>query len=245
MTKQTAKPNKQVDLAIELSSREGSIALGIDGRCIDSEIVKHERRHDDDLMPAIDRMFKRNDLAPADLTHIMVSLGPGGFTGLRIAVTTAKSLALAINVNIIPVMTADVVAETCGCDRTYDRMLVVLATKRDSAWCTWFKRSDDGDYWIQAHEGCLANPAELVAANSCNISHGTDKTVVIAESPGEQLIQTSMQANCQIATPRWTACACWSVGNRMRAEGVETSVAAQDLEPFYGRIPEAVRLWKK
>ena len=45
---------------------------------------------DDDLMPAIDRLFRRRAARPSDLSRVMVSVGPGGYTGLRIACAVGK-----------------------------------------------------------------------------------------------------------------------------------------------------------
>lgn len=100
-------------LAIETSQHRGSVAVKLpDGR-IDSESLSPKKRHDDDLLPAIDRLFARNNLKPRDLSDgaVAVSIGPGGFTGLRIAVATAKMFAETLGAKIIAVPSALVAAE--------------------------------------------------------------------------------------------------------------------------------------
>ena len=60
---------------------------------VDSEPVRRADRHSDDLMPAIDRLTRRAGVAPDQLALVCVSAGPGGYTGLRIAVVVAQAIA--------------------------------------------------------------------------------------------------------------------------------------------------------
>ncbi|HRJ50504.1 MAG TPA: hypothetical protein PKU91_08220, partial [Phycisphaerales bacterium] len=57
------------------------------------EDIDPTRRHDDDLMPAIQRLADRVGFRPSDVTRLAVSAGPGGFTAVRMAMTVAKSIA--------------------------------------------------------------------------------------------------------------------------------------------------------
>jgi tRNA threonylcarbamoyl adenosine modification protein YeaZ len=76
----------------------------------DAEPLHEGTRHDDDLMPAIDRLLRRNDASPRDLARVAVSIGPGGYTGLRIAVATAKMIAEATGAQTVAVPSALVAA---------------------------------------------------------------------------------------------------------------------------------------
>ena len=82
--------NAHPTLSLELSQRFGSIAV----RCANGETVVRDvtsgKRDDDDVMPAIESAMKELDLQPTDITLVIVSIGPGGFTGLRTATTIAK-----------------------------------------------------------------------------------------------------------------------------------------------------------
>jgi len=87
-------------LAIEISNPSargdgspGVALLTTSGEPVGAEPLGADARHDDDLMPAIDRLFTKTGRAPADIERVAVSVGPGGFTGLRVAVVTAKLLA--------------------------------------------------------------------------------------------------------------------------------------------------------
>lgn len=54
-------------------------------------------------MPAIQTLFKETDMVPEDLDRIVVSQGPGSYTGVRIGVTTAKTMAWALKIPIVGV----------------------------------------------------------------------------------------------------------------------------------------------
>ena len=56
-------------------------------------------------MPAIDQLFADLQMSPQDIDRIAVSDGPGSYTGLRIGVTTAKTIAYTLDKDLIGVST--------------------------------------------------------------------------------------------------------------------------------------------
>ena len=66
--------------------------------------------HTVELMPRLVRLLEQQGIAPAQLTGLVVSLGPGSFTGLRIALSVVKGLALARGLPLVGIPTLDVVA---------------------------------------------------------------------------------------------------------------------------------------
>src|SRR5262245_58553079 len=86
-------------LAIEISNPSAAagagVALGRAGAGLQVLVVEAlapERRHDDDLVPSIDRVFRRAGCSPGEIGLVGVSIGPGGFTSLRIAIAAAKMI---------------------------------------------------------------------------------------------------------------------------------------------------------
>ncbi|MEM1107815.1 MAG: tRNA (adenosine(37)-N6)-threonylcarbamoyltransferase complex dimerization subunit type 1 TsaB [Planctomycetota bacterium] len=116
------------NLAIETSSRTGYVALGSGNEIIEAVELPAKRRHNLDLVPTIDALCKEHRLKPADLAEVYVSLGPGSFTGLRIAIATAKMFALTLGTKLVGVPTLDLL-----CAQHPDAM-VCLNVKRDTAW---------------------------------------------------------------------------------------------------------------
>lgn len=92
-------------------------------------------RRGDDLMPAIDRLSRRMGVRPRDIGTLAVSVGPGGFTSLRIAVATAKMLADAIGARCVAVPTAmGVIRRVDPAFRRGRETAVLLAWKQHDAW---------------------------------------------------------------------------------------------------------------
>ena len=97
-------------LAIDTATRWASIAL-YDGEQVHSEETWHsERNHTVELMPSLVRLLDRQRVSPQELTGVVVALGPGSFTGLRIGLSVAKGLALALKVPLVGVPTLDALA---------------------------------------------------------------------------------------------------------------------------------------
>jgi len=82
-------------LALETSGKIGSIALLSDaGDLLAEETFPHGLHHATSIVPMLQTLCVVQKLSPLDLTRIYVSVGPGSFTGLRLAVTLAKTMAM-------------------------------------------------------------------------------------------------------------------------------------------------------
>jgi tRNA threonylcarbamoyladenosine biosynthesis protein TsaB len=68
------------------------------------------------LLPAVEALLARAGLGPTDLTGIVVDVGPGSFTGVRVGVTTAKSLAYALGIPVAGVVSLAALAEAAPPD---------------------------------------------------------------------------------------------------------------------------------
>ena len=80
-------------LAFDTSSKALSLAILADKQLLAETTINIKKNHSITLMPAIDFLMGSLDLTPKDLDRIVVAEGPGSYTGLRIAVATAKTLA--------------------------------------------------------------------------------------------------------------------------------------------------------
>jgi tRNA threonylcarbamoyladenosine biosynthesis protein TsaB len=97
-------------LAVETSSLAGGVALLDDERLVAEYVLDVSITHSERLMAAIDRVLADARWAPRQLEGLAVAVGPGSFTGLRIAVSTVKGLALALGLPIAAVPTLDAMA---------------------------------------------------------------------------------------------------------------------------------------
>ena len=103
-------PDADAILAFECSTDYGSVGLALgDGRRFISRF-EIARAHGKILMPMTDELFKRAGAERERLGLVVVSLGPGSYTGLRVAVAAAQGLALALAIPCAGFETAEVVA---------------------------------------------------------------------------------------------------------------------------------------
>jgi tRNA threonylcarbamoyladenosine biosynthesis protein TsaB len=80
-------------LALDSSTRAAWVAVGEEGRVLATESVGAGANASSALLPAVDRAVAAAGLVPGGLAGVVVSGGPGSFTGVRIAAATAKGVA--------------------------------------------------------------------------------------------------------------------------------------------------------
>jgi tRNA threonylcarbamoyladenosine biosynthesis protein TsaB len=97
-------------LAVEASSLAGGVALLEDERLVAEYLLDVSVTHSERLMSAVDRVLADARWTPRALGGLAVAIGPGSFTGLRIAVSTVKGLAVALGLPIAAVPTLDAMA---------------------------------------------------------------------------------------------------------------------------------------
>ncbi len=90
-------------LAFDTSSTALSVALLEDENLVAEATVTVKKNHSISLMPTIDFLVAQASWQPADLDRIVVAQGPGSYTGLRVAVATAKTLAYALDIDLVGV----------------------------------------------------------------------------------------------------------------------------------------------
>lgn len=88
---------------MDTSNQPMTVALFADGIVIDQRVTNEKRNHSLQLLPFIDEMMQSAGWQPTDLDRIVVAQGPGSYTGVRIGVTTAKTLAATLQIELVGV----------------------------------------------------------------------------------------------------------------------------------------------
>jgi tRNA threonylcarbamoyladenosine biosynthesis protein TsaB len=222
-------------LAIEMSQRTGGVALRGGEGTVHLEALGAHGRHDDVMLPAVDRLVRGADLAPGDIEAIGISIGPGGFTGLRIAVSAVKMLALTLGARVVAVPSALVAAEGAPWDDLAGgSALVALAAKRSTFWETRVARGEDGTVAIVGTPGLR----ESSEADVTGIA-----AILADEFLPDAARRRAESAGVPVIAPRFDPAACLAVAERMLADGAVTDARA--LVPLYPREPEAVTVWRQ
>ncbi|RSL30666.1 tRNA (adenosine(37)-N6)-threonylcarbamoyltransferase complex dimerization subunit type 1 TsaB [Salibacterium salarium] len=97
-------------LAIDTSTHVMGIALAEDDKLLAEYTTNFKKNHSLRLMPAIQQMLKELDVQPKELDAIAVAKGPGSYTGVRIGVTTAKSMAWSLGIPVYGISSLQMLA---------------------------------------------------------------------------------------------------------------------------------------
>lgn len=145
-------------LAFDTSTSWISLAL-YDGVFLRYETTWHSQNHHTvELAPAIDALYQHTGIRSEDLTGIVVALGPGSFTSLRIGLAAAKGLSLALSIPVAGVPTLDVIARAQPLD---DKpMIAVLQAGRSRLAYAPYKV--ENNLWQAQGEPDVIAPKDLV-----------------------------------------------------------------------------------
>lgn len=231
-----------VSVAIETSGRIGSAAIGRGDQLLEAVTLAQARRHNVELTAAIDALTKRHGVSRTELAEVYVSIGPGSFTGLRVAAATAKMLALALGAKIAAVPTLEVTAcnvpgpveggrKGHGCPH----LAAALNLKRAAAYTGLFSWRDGR--WQAMREPGLRTTAELLAEAPRPLALLGPEDFTAAARGAEAVTVLDEE----LLTAR--AAVVWRLGRELAAAGHCTEAA--ELTPLYVRPPEAVELWKQ
>jgi tRNA threonylcarbamoyladenosine biosynthesis protein TsaB len=97
-------------LALDTATGKGSVALTDGGRLLGESSLESQGAYLTLLLPGIEALLKATGRRLEEVEAIGASAGPGHFTGLRIGVATAKALAWALEIPLVPVPTLEVLA---------------------------------------------------------------------------------------------------------------------------------------
>lgn len=99
-------------LSINTATEYVSIAIYDQNKNISQEISwESYRTQSKELLPKIDKLLNKNNFKLSDLSAIAVNIGPGSYTGLRVGVSVANSLAWSLDIPIIGSKNSDNLSE--------------------------------------------------------------------------------------------------------------------------------------
>jgi tRNA threonylcarbamoyladenosine biosynthesis protein TsaB len=236
-----------VSIAIETSSREGGVALGRGDEMIAAVRFDASQRHAVRLVARLEEMLAAHGLTARGVRELYISIGPGSFTGLRVGITVARTLAqVVVDLRCVAVPTLNVVAQNAA-DLDFENLAVVLDAKEQIVYAGAFRRGQAGS----------AGPVAPADATSRIVPIGPPELVPLADFlaalPRPAVVIGEATQYLPIAAPGITLGppesiyprpeALWQLGRAMAAAGQFTDYHL--LQPLYLRKPEAVRLWEK
>ena len=234
---------KPLSIAVETSGRAGSVAIGLGNQLSEEKTFSGNTRHNAELFDTIVKLLQKADKSPSQLEQIYISAGPGSFTGIRIAVTLAKTMALANNTRIVAVNTLDALAENIDINADnadfadIKRIATIIDAKRGQFFTAVFQKRNN--HWQKMGSDLLVRPSEFIR------DYGDEKIWLI----GEGLLYYAEKfrtENIHILDKKyWSATAAnvYKLGSKLAERGEFAD--AQTLVPYYLRRTEAEENWEK
>jgi len=251
-------PDEKV-IAVETSSRQGSVAIAEGERLIAERAFAAQTGHARDLLLVVDALCREQGWRPGEIEHCYVSIGPGSFTGLRVAVTFARMLALARKtpisteaasglgasraldqaeaVRIVAVPTLEVIAANGGAlSPVPERLGVMLPARRDAVFAALFEWR--GVSYAARGDADMLEPRRFI--ESCGPA-----TAFSGEAAGAYRSAIESAGGVVMPEETWNPRAgqVHQIGRRMAKEGRFTP--PRELVPLYIRRPEAEEVWQR
>ncbi|NLF30662.1 MAG: tRNA (adenosine(37)-N6)-threonylcarbamoyltransferase complex dimerization subunit type 1 TsaB [Planctomycetes bacterium] len=224
-----------ISVAIETTSRRGGVALGAGDRLVEALPFDAARRAATQVIVHLDDLLGRHGLAPAAIQELYLTAGPGSFTGTRIGVTVARTLARALPLVRCVAMPTPVVVAEAACGRAeIEHLAVVLDARQGRIYVTLFERADRR---LRAAGPPAVTTVDALLASTPRPLHVTGEGLGYHAVEGRGVI--ALDESLWLPTVANT----WTVGRRLAAAGRFTDPA--DLAPIYMGKPEAVRLWEQ
>jgi tRNA threonylcarbamoyladenosine biosynthesis protein TsaB len=223
-------------LAIETSTPGSSVAVVEDRRTLAAASRIDRMGHAGFLVPAIDFCFDQVGWSPDVLDAVVVDVGPGLYTGIRVGLSTAQGLAAAFGIPIIPAVSVDALALEA---KTGHRMIWAIVDARRGEFAVARYRPVPGGVVRESPTELMA-PEELKAA----LESTADHSLVVGEV--DQLPEGFFRAMHHVKTgrPRYpyaVALAEIGAGKFDRDE----FPPPDDIRPLYMREPDVTINWEK
>ena len=222
-------------LAIETATSQSGVVLA-DGRKVVAEASRVDRRgHASFLIPAVDFCFDQAGWFPHDLDAIVVDLGPGLYTGIRVGVATAQGLASALGIPVVGGSSLDTLALAAATGHRHIYSLVDV--RRGELAVATYQPVPGGV--VRDGPPTLMTPEKLRALLMSDPSNPL--IVGDAEALPEETVSGIHRV--KIGKPRYpTARSLLEVGLSQLERG---AFSAETLRPIYLREPDVTLNWDK
>jgi len=227
-----------VILGIETSVEHVGVAVG-DSRGVRAEsMLASDRRHAESLAPMIEFVMKQAAIDMRDISAVAVDVGPGLFTGMRVGIATAQTIAWALEVPVVPVCSLDALSLNVGGAESVTAS--ILDARRGEVYWALYRSRESGREPERLTEPRVSSPedvaihlAERAEEVVCVGTGATRYSEILSASPWLVVMPTQhdFPAARSVVTLAVTALA------------ADRTVAAAAVEPMYLRAPDAEINW--
>ncbi|WP_061594388.1 tRNA (adenosine(37)-N6)-threonylcarbamoyltransferase complex dimerization subunit type 1 TsaB [Streptococcus gordonii] len=212
-------------LAFDTSNQALSLAILEDEHLLAQTTLNIKKNHSIILMLAIDFLINSLDMKPKDLDRIVVAQGPGSYTGLRIAVATAKTLAHTLKIELVGVSSLLALVP----EQVEGLVIPVMDARRNNVYAGFYQSGQA--VRSEAHLP-LAEVLEIAGAANQSVTFVGETTAFV-----EQIKDALPQAAIQSTLP--DASTIGRIGLDLPAQSIH------DFVPNYLKRVEAEENWLK
>lgn len=204
---------------IETSGRQGLVGLALDGALVGTVKLNMEKKHAQELARKINQLMGEHKIGYARLKGVIVARGPGSFTGLRIGLVTAITLAYATEAKIVGIPTFHGLAEQVNHES--GKITILADGLRGGTYHQSFQK--EGESWTPTRSLEVKSDIELAPAMVAMSKRwiGCPEQAVV--------VKPSLEGLLAVGLPRLT-----------RGE----SDPLENLEPLYVQPSSAERQWR-
>ena len=211
--------------AFDTSSKALTLAILEDETLLAQMTLNIKKNHSITLMPAIDFLMNSLDMKPTDLDRIVVAQGPGSYTGLRMAVATAKTLAHTLKIELVGVSSLLALVP----EQVEGLVIPVMDARRNNVYAGFYQSGQA--VRPEAHLP-LAEVLEMAGAANQSVTF-VGETATFAEQIKDALPQAAIQSTLP------DAAAIGRLGLDLPAQSIH------DFVPNYLKRVEAEENWLK
>jgi tRNA threonylcarbamoyladenosine biosynthesis protein TsaB len=226
-------------LGIDTSVEHVGVALG-DHRGIRAHsMLASDRRHAESLTPMIQFVMQQAEAEMSDLSAVAVDVGPGLFTGMRVGIAAAQSIAWSLELPMIPVCSLDVVA--MNADWSESVVAASLDARRGEVYWALYRMRTIGAEPQRITEPVVTSPEDL----AIHLADRGEEIVCVGSGfdRHQEVFQALQWAKFLGASGSYpSATHLVTLGGQRLAADV--TVAPGAVEPMYLRAPDAEINWQ-
>ena len=196
-------------LFFDTSSENLNISLIKDDIILFEKQIKTKNDHSSYLVPFIDEALKKNNIDFKDVNRIIVGVGPGSFTGTRIAITVAKTYGYSLNIPIYPISSLEIMIYNYD---EYDYYVPIIEDKNDRLYFSIFdkdKKRITNDAYTSKED--LYNTLSKYNGNVLLISHNdikydkydTKKEIINTVNINKNILINNEEVNPHLLKPNY------------------------------------------
>jgi tRNA threonylcarbamoyladenosine biosynthesis protein TsaB len=170
-------------LLLETSCSSGIVALGFGTIIVAHRVLEIAKRHVSDMAPAIAEMLKECGWEANNLDAIATGIGPGSYTGLRIGLMSARTLAMMTGARLLGISTFEILAQHC-LEAGHAKIEIIADAQQDKIYAQSFENNNSN--LKSASELKIVSAAEWIANRDINFA---------IAGPGVPKVQPLISAN--------------------------------------------------